>query len=243
MKLNQINSLVQGKKSEITKEVTTLFHEVKKDSLFDGLVRVYQAKDEDGESLPREEKKPQLHHKSMMEVAKQKWSELWDLVATQDKGNQEAKADIAVNGTLILKDIPVTTLLFLEKQLNDLETFMTSMPTPDPGHDWIFDPNTDQLKSNTTETVRTKKVPRNHVKAPATDKHPAQVEVYMEDVPVGRWALTLFTGRLPAQAKAKTLSRIKALKDAVKLAREEANSIKVTPQKISDQIFSFILES
>lgn len=42
-------------------------------------------------------------------------------------------------------------------------------------------------------------VPRNHVKAEATDKHPAQVEVYHEDVPVGYWTTVKFSGALPAR--------------------------------------------
>ncbi len=243
MKLCQVNALIQGKKSEAQKEVTDCYKLIQKEGLFDGLLRTYQPKDEEGEPLPSEEKKVQLNYKTILDLAKTKWTELWDLVATQDLGNQQATADIKVGSQVILPAVPVTTLLFLEKQLNDLETFIDKLPTPDPSHDWNFDPNLNQLKTRQQETVRTKKVPKNHVKAAATDKHPAQVEVYMEDIPVGRWLQTLFTGRVPAQTKSQVLSRVKLLKDAVKLAREEANTIKVDPRKIADPIFKFILES
>ena len=54
------------------------------------------------------------------------------------------------------------------------------------------------------QTLRTKKVPRNHVKAEATEKHPAQVEVYYEDVAVGYWTTVKFSGALPAQPRQRT---------------------------------------
>ncbi len=243
MKLCQVNALIQGKKTETTKEVTDCYKLIQKEAAFDGLSRIYQPKDEEGEPLPSEEKKVQLNYKTLLELARSKWSELWDLVATQDLGNQQATADIKVNNTIILPGVPVTTLLFLEKQLTDVEAFITHMPTPDSAHDWAFDPNSNLLRNKQQESIRTKKVPKNHVKSPATDKHPAQVEVYMEDIPVGRWFQTLFTGRCPAQTKTQILYRVKLLKDAVKLAREEANTIKVEPRKISEPIFKFLLES
>lgn len=70
-------------------------------------------------------------------------------------------------------------------------------------------------------TVRTKKVPRNHVKAEATDKHPAQVDVYYEDVPVGYWTTVKFSGALPARRVNELLDRVEKLQQAVKFAREE----------------------
>jgi hypothetical protein len=38
------------------------------------------------------------------------------------------------------------------------------------------------------------------VKAEATEKHPAQVEVYHEDVVVGQWKTVKFSGALPPGA-------------------------------------------
>src|SRR5918911_505434 len=45
---------------------------------------------------------------------------------------------------------------------------------------WSFDEATDAYATAPTQTTRSKKVPRNHVKAEATEKHPAQVEMYFE---------------------------------------------------------------
>ena len=68
----------------------------------------------------------------LLRQAREKWAELWNLVYTQDVGNQQARADVVVDGQTVLANVPVTFLLFLDKQVNDLETFVTKLPTPDP---------------------------------------------------------------------------------------------------------------
>ena len=64
---------------------------------------------------------------------------MFDVVLTQDMGNTHAKADIKVNGQTILPNVPVTYLLFLEKQVVDLETFVTKLPSLDPSEVWEAD--------------------------------------------------------------------------------------------------------
>jgi hypothetical protein len=88
--------------------------------------------------------------------------------------------------------------------------------------------------------VRTKKVPRNHVKAEATEKHPAQVEVYHEDVVVGYWRTVKFSGALPAQRVNELLERVEKLQAAVKFAREDANGTEVTDQKPGKKVFDYL---
>ena len=89
-------------------------------------------------------------------------------------------------------------------------------------------------------TIRTKKVPRNHVKAEATEKHPAQVEVYYEDVPIGYWTTVKFSGALPARRVNELLERVEKLQQAVKFAREEANGTEVTDQRVGDAVFGYL---
>lgn len=239
-KLNQVNALVAGRKSETEKAVGDLYKLVQTGSLFDGRSRRYQPLTEEGELLPGEDQKVQQKVNDLLTRSAAKWIELFDLVATQDAGNQLAKADIVIESVPVLQDVPVTTLLFLEKQLNDVETFVSRMPTPDPSQTWQYDPTLDCLRTAETWTLRTKKVPRNHIKYEATKEHPAQVEVYMEDMPVGKWTQILYTGKMPVLDKNALLTRIKALKDAVKLAREQANSREVHTQKIGKTLFEYV---
>src|SRR5262249_36542841 len=141
---------------------------------------------------------------------------LFDVTATKDWANCVARADIVVDSRTIAAGVPVAHLLFLEKQLVDLHTFVKKLPVLDAAESWVRDDSTDSWRTEPVRTIRTKKVPRNHVKAEATDKHPAQVEVYYEDVPVGYWTTVKFSGALPAKRVNEILDRVVALQAAVK---------------------------
>ncbi len=125
-----------------------------------------------GQKLPPESQRVQQRADDLIRQAREKWTELWNLVLTQESGNQSAKADIVVDGKVILANVPVTTLLFLDKQVNDLETFVSKLPTPDPAEEWTHDPNTALLRSRATESIRTSKEPTVIVKYDATKEHP-----------------------------------------------------------------------
>jgi hypothetical protein len=165
---------------------------------------------------------------------------LFDVTATKDWANCVAKADVAVDGTTILRDVPVSYLLFLEKQLSDLTTFVKKLPILDAAETWTHDPSSDTWKTEPVRTLRTKKVPRNHVKAEATDKHPAQVDVYYEDIAIGTWTTTKFSGAVPAQRVNELLERVEKLTQAVKFAREEANTFEVTDQRVGEAVFAYL---
>ena len=97
-----------------------------------------------------------------------------------------------------------------------------------------------KVVTDAVQTTRTKKIPRNHVKSEATEKHPAQVEVYYEDIAVGYWTTVKFSGALPARRVNELLERVLALQTAVKFAREEANNTEVTDQHIGGAIFGYL---
>ena len=143
-------------------------------------------------------------------------TELFDIVATQDQANCIARANVTVDNVAVLKDVPVTTLLFLEKQLVDMHTFVEKLPTLDPGESWSYNPDVDHYASEPYQTSKTKKVMKNHVKAEATKEHPAQVETYTEDVIVGYWTTVKFSGAIPAKEKNEILDRVRKLQEAVK---------------------------
>ena len=151
-----------------------------------------------------------------------------------------AKADVVVDGQALLKDVPVAYLLFLEKQLVDLHTFVRKLPVLDASESWEYDSSADCYATEPVQTVRTKKIPRNHVKAEATEKHPAQVEVYHEDVVVGYWRTIKFSGALPAKRVSTLLERVEKLQQAVKFAREEANNTEAVDKHVGDRVFGYL---
>jgi hypothetical protein len=240
-KLNQINALVTGRKSETEKAVTDVYKLIQKDGLFAGFDRTYKPNDEEqGERLPAESQKVQQKTASLVDVARAKWIELWDLTLTQDTGNQQAKADVIVDGVTLLKDVPVTNLLFLEKQINDVETFISKLPTPDPAEEWSHDPAIGLLRSKPAQSIRTKKEPTRFEKAPATKEHPAQVEILYIDTPVGVWQKVLYSGCIPVDEKNAMLERVRKLKDAIKVAREQANLLEVERKKCGEALLTYV---
>ncbi|MCM2429466.1 DUF7873 family protein [Streptomyces sp. RKAG337] len=239
-KLNQIIAVEKGVKSKSHQELTASHHDLQKPVLLSGLSRTYQPKDEEGEQLPPESTRVQIKAEDVLRTTTVTLTRLFDVTATKDWANCEARADVTVDGRPLVREVPVSYLLFLEKQLVDLHTFIRKLPVLDASESWNLDPSSDAWKTEPVRTIRTKKVPRNHVKAEATEKHPAQVDVYYEDVPVGYWTTVKFSGALPARRVNELLERVEKLQNAVKFAREEANSAEVTDQRVGDAVLGYL---
>lgn len=240
-KLNQIIALTAGRKSRAQKEITEVHKMLQKPELLLGINRTYKPVDEEfGEKLPPERKQVQLRVKDAISTVRQELSEMIDIVATQDWANTTAKADVSVDGRVILRDVPVTHLLFLEKQLVDLHTFVDKFPTLDPSERWSYSEDVDCYVSEVSQSIKTKKVMKSHVKYEATKEHPAQVETYNEDQTVGHWSTVKFSGAITAKEKNNLLKRVRDLQEAVKVAREEANSMKVEQVHVGNDLLSYI---
>lgn len=241
-KLAQIVAVEKGVKTDAQKTVTEAYKQIQSArSRFEGIAREYRPKLEDGDTLPPEQTRVQLTAEGLLGDVKDALTRMWDVVATKDATNTQATADIVVDDEVLAPAVPVTTLLWLEKQLVDLHTLVEKLPLLDPGKTWNFDPNVAAYASEPTESVKTRKVLRNHVKAEATVEHPAQVETFAEDEIIGYWKSIHFSGAVPAQRQAELLRRVGALQAAVKFAREEANSIPVTDKKIAGPMLDYLL--
>jgi hypothetical protein len=239
-KLSQIIAIEKGVKSKSYADLTQAHHDVQKPALLTGLTRTYQPKDEDGEQLPPESTRVQVKAEDVLRQIAANLTRLFDVTATKDWANCTARADVVVEGRTLLRDVPVSYLLFLEKQLTDLHTFVKKLPVLDAAESWTHDPSTDWYRTEAVRTLRTKKVPRNHVKAEATEKHPAQVEVYYEDIVVGYWKTVKFSGALPAKRINELVERVEKLQQAVKFAREEANGVDVIEQQTGEKVLRFL---
>jgi hypothetical protein len=239
-KLNQILAVEKGVKSDVQRKVTDAYHQIQKAPLLSGISRTYQPVDDEGEQLPPESTRVQVQVDEVLKGVSVALTRLFDVTATKDWTNCEARAGVKVDGEVLLEDVPVTYLLFLEKQLTDVYTLVSKLPTLDPAETWSRDEATDTWRTDAVKTTRTKKVPRNHVLAEATEKHPAQVQVYNEDIVVGYWTKTAFSGALPARRVNELLARVQKLQDAVKYAREEANGTVVEDREVGDAVFAYL---
>lgn len=239
-KLSQILAVEKGRKTKVYSEVTSLHKATQKPALMNGQRRSYQPTEEEGEKLPPEENRVQYTYKDSIERIQDQLQSLFDVTASKDWANCEAKADIVVNNEVFLRNVPVTYLLFLEKQLTDLHTFVDKMVELDNSEDWTFDENAGLHKSEPITTRRTAKLQKPIVLYPATEQHPAQTQLITEDVLVGYWTTVKFSGAIPKPEKRRLVEKIETLSDAVKFAREQANSQDVEDKKVGEKILGYI---
>lgn len=240
-KLNQIIAIEKSVKAKAARVIGDAGRELGKAPLLSGISRTYQPKDEDGEQLPPESTKVQRRVEEQLREVSAAMTRLFDVTATKDRTNAIAAADVVIDGDVLLADVPVTYLLFLEKQVGELQAFVKALPVLDAAESWTFNDAADCYATDPVKTQRAKKVPRNHVKAEATEEHPAQVDVYYEDIPVGYWTTVKFSGAAPAKRVAQLAERLEKLQIAVKFAREEANGTEVVDEKIGDKVFGYLL--
>jgi hypothetical protein len=239
-KLHEVVAVRKGVKARVYSEITILHRGSDKAELFNGLLKEYTPKNEEGETLPPESKKVQSIIEDILKKTAKLQSEAWDLEATQEYGNREAKADLVVAGQKILEDVPVTLLIFLEKQLNDIRKFVSDLPTLDSDKDWEADPNSKMFRTKPVRTHHSRKVDKPQVVVAATIEHPAQWTTLKEEVTIGYWDRTHFSGALPAPRKEDLLDRIDKLHSAVKTARSRANDTEVVRKKVGEALFGYL---
>lgn len=226
-KLNQIIAIEPDAKRLAADAVSHAVGVFIKPGLMSGLIKTYQPKDEEGEKLPSEAERVQYRVWDEIDAVRLALARLFDVTAAKDWANAEAKADVVVDGEILLEGVPTPFLLFLEKQLGEMEQFAKRLPVYDSSKEWVWDDGLGLHKTMPIETARSKKVPRVLVKYDATDRHPAQTEVWQEDVIAGTWTKVEFTSALARTRVIEILDRIRKLHRAVKSAREEANGLEL----------------
>jgi hypothetical protein len=227
-------------KARAHSQITEHHHRLQKLPLLSGISRTYQPKDEGGEEFPAESTRVQVRADDVIKDTVEVLTRLFDVTATREWANDTARASVVLDGRTIVEDAPVTYLLFLEKQLVDLRTFVDKLPVLDAAEEWEFDETKDCFATAPVETTKTRKIPRNHVKAEATKEHPAQVEMYFEDVTIGHWRTIRYSGALPATRVKALRERVERLQEAVKIAREEANSTEVTDKRVGRAVLDYV---
>lgn len=194
-----------------------------------------------------------VDRKELVDTVDSKLDHVWtalreaiDVSLTKENSNTnpKARADVIIDGKTVLKDIPTTGLLALEKRLSALKDLYQSIPTLDPAFAWVPDasaaiPGSMKTK-HAQESQKTEKVPGFQVMYEATDKHPAQVREYTMDKNVAKVEIERQSGMVSPATKAQWLGRITALATAVKEARQRANMADVVELKVADDIRDFI---
>lgn len=239
-RLNQVLAIVKGVKTRVYADFTALHHTTAKADLYEGFTKTYRPKDEAGEVHPPQTKRVQITATDAFAQANKLLSELFDVTAATDWANTNAKADVIVDGAVLLKDVPSTYLMFLDKQLGDLHKFVSSLVELDPSVEWQLDASSNMWKSPIAVTQRTEKVQKPIVRYEATPQHPAQTDLITVDVTVGYWDTVRFSGAIPRVEKQKILDRTQKLIHAVKEALEQANLTEAPDQRVGSTVLGYL---
>ena len=167
----------------------------------------------------------------------------YDALLQKEKTNQAAVADVVVDGITIVSNAPATFLLNMESRLNELRSMYDGIPTLASGIAWEKDETLGEGVYRTKypeETMKTAKTILHKILVQPTDKHPAQIERWEEQVPVGKYSTTKISGMITPAEKSQVLGRIDKLIQEVKKARNRANCQEVVVDTIGSKIFDYI---
>jgi len=224
-RLNQVLAVESAIKKKREDEFTRIYQDVQKPDLSAGFTKTYNAKDENGEKFPQETKRVQVRAQDALVTAKNALQELFDITATKDATNTGAKADVVIDGTVVLSNVPATHLLFIEKRMASVIEFIKKLPVLAADESWEKDPALGLYRTQPVQTLKTKKTVDFKVVVPPTPQHPAQVKEVTEDVVVGSWSTVKYSGALPADEVKALLNRAEKVQRAVKSARQAANEV------------------
>lgn len=239
-KLNQVIAIEKGVKSRAHSELSEAYKVIQKPDLFNGFDKKYQSNAEDGDELPPERKLVHTTAPKMLDATRKALGDLFVVTARKDWTNQIARASIEIDGRVLLEDVPVSYLLFLEKHLTDIRTMIAALPVLDPGEDWKYDAESGLYRTDVTKTHRTKKVQRPLVLYNATPEHPAQTQLVTEDIIEGYWSTVRLSGAIAGTLKAEIQSRLEKLIIATKEAREKANALDEVPVPPTAPLFDYL---
>ena len=171
------------------------------------------------------------------------WAPAIDTSAQIAEANTTARADVVLNnGRVLLKDVPATSLLELEKRVSEVHTLVSQVPTLDPAKGFTPDPSEGPgiFKAREETKTRTQKQPKPIVLYEATKEHAAQVQLLSLDVPTGTIHQQEWSGLITTAEKADMLERVEELRRAIKAARARANEVIVPKISIGDTLLSYV---
>jgi len=241
-----VNTLRKAK-GDVDKSVTKLYQLLQVNQSFQGYHKSYTPLEEEGRQLPDDVQTIKQDPLDLVAKVRAEWTKLFDMIASCDATNCTARADVIVqdadgNPFTLLTDVPVTTLLAAEKWADNILTLIRSIPTLSMSHDWTWDANANRFAAPPELSEKTEKKMRHKVLVEPTEHHPAQVEVYHEDVPVGTWRLVRQSTARPAAEVAAMAKRAVAFKYAIGEAIQSANTASMTKVERAKVVFDYILQ-
>lgn len=226
-------------------QMKQLAHAASQEGLFKGHQRTYRPRFPDEESavrFPPESQKVRATAADFLDMTRKVMTRHLDLALTLDTANTVNKADVLIDGEVLLPQVPVGHLLYLARELARIREVVAALPVLDPKFEWHTENMpAGQAKTEAVESPKRDKVPGKFVLYEATQYHPAQVQRLDTDEVTGYWSEQQFSGAIDPKRRELYLARIDELAAAVKQAREEANTATAADRKEGEEIFNWIL--
>jgi len=242
MKLHQLLAFEKDVRKRAQAEITQIHRDTQQENLFHGVHKRYEPVAEGGYPYPDEKSPVTLRVEDAIARFRAAWIEETDVVERKDRANTGATADVVIDGVTLAVNVPATHLLFLEKQLEHVYTFVSKLVELPIGTEWTFDEQTGLHRSPVKVTHKGEKAQKPIVLYAATAEHPAQTQLITQDEIIGHWHTTNYCGAIPAERKRALLARIAKVRDAVIVAREMANSVIVNERGHAHEILDFVFE-
>jgi hypothetical protein len=175
------------------------------------------------------------------------FSKAIDVAYAIDVANTEAKADVILeDDTVLIKGVPATALLQLEKRVKETLEFIKVVPTLDPAKGFEADTTRARgtYKARPVNKVRTQKQEDFVVTVQPTKEHPAQVEKTTKDVKTGTIQELEWSSLIHPVLKAELIDRGEVVLRALTRARSRANEqvIDQATHKIGQVIWNSIFQ-
>lgn len=167
-----------------------------------------------------------------------------DALFQKELANQEARADLVIDGNTVATGLPATFLLGMEDRLKLLREMYQAIPTLSPGTNWELDKDKGKGVYVTVPdavTEKTEQVIKYTTVAQATDNHPEQVRESPSREVIGRYTSRTWSGMITPAKKSDLLARLDVLQRAIKQARQRANQVEVQDDRhIAADLFTYI---
>lgn len=232
-----VESQLASQANELLKSTKELFAQPQK---LLGQLRKYRPIEEGGKVLADEITNLSTTVTAEMALLFKAFGTWVDASIQKEVTNQQTAAKVKFGNKEF--ELPAPALLNLESKLLNLRSVIEALPVNDTTERWDFDKEADCWISAPRITYRTEKLPKAFVAYEATKEHPAQVQIFTEDVRVGEWTTLIKSGMISPSQKRGIISRLDEVAAEVKKARQRANDVEVVNINIADALLSYIWE-
>lgn len=222
-----------------------------KDTHVTGLNRTFIAGSDDPENAalqknPNEYKAVALEVKAQLAEDAALTATALDWALTQDVANCSAKADVIVNGEVLLRDVPISHLLHLKTVFSEYKAvILTNLPILDPTKDWgeARDPVKKLWRAKPEKTPAVVKRDEPVLLHPGNEKFKPEAVLAPREKRIGEWENVIWSGAVSEVEKRAYLARCDELISALKEAIAVANHTPAQKQAEGAKLFAYLLDS